>query len=117
AQADRLGGRDQFACPVPFGAGLLTPPRLVGMDMASRGQPAGAIHGRAGNMAMNIDAAGHDDPTGKFDRAVGFESATWLGDNAAVIDADRFHLAVDFVGGIVYTPAAEGNLHRATSAT
>ena len=58
---------------------------------------AGEIEGGAGDVGVDVHAAGEDDHAGRVDGAAAFD----VGDDAAIGDADVLDDAVDVVGGIV----------------
>ena len=62
-----------------------------------RRQPAGEVERGAGDVRVDVDAAGKDDHPGRVDRAPAFD----VGDDAAVGDADVLDDAVDAVRRIV----------------
>jgi len=59
---------------------------------------AGEIDRAAGDVGVNVDAAGEDDQAGSVDRAAGGDGA---GEAAGVVDANVFDLAVDAVGRVI----------------
>ena len=61
-------------------------------------QPAGVVAARAGDVRVDVHAAGHHDHAARVERRrAGGQSL----DDPAVLDADVPHLAVDAVGRIV----------------
>ena len=65
--------------------------------MILRGHRPGEVERGAGDVGVDIHAAGEDDHAGRVDHAAALD----LGDDAAVRDADVLDHAVDAVRGIV----------------
>ena len=74
-----------------------------GLAVILRGHRAGEVERGAGDVRVDIDAAGKDDHAGRVDRAAALD----VGDDPAVGDADVLDHAVDAVGGIVDFPAGD----------
>ena len=71
-----------------------------------RGQLAGGVHLRAGDVGVDVDATGHHDHPPSVDAAgVGSD----VGDHLAVLQAHVADLAVDVVGGVVDGAATDSD--------
>ena len=86
------------------GVGPPRPPRAIGVRMNAcvpavvlRRHRAGEVERPAGDVRVNVDAAGEDD----HPRGVDGAAALDVGDDAAVVDAEVLDDAVDAVGGVV----------------
>ncbi len=77
--------------------------RRVVAAVVLRDHGAGEVQGGAGDVRVDIDAAGEDDHAGGVDGAAALD----LRDDAAVRDADVADLAVDAVGGVVNPPVCD----------
>ena len=68
------------------------------------------VDAAANHVGVNVDTAGHDDHARRVEtRRVG----RYRGDDAAILDADVLHLAVDAIHGVVYrTPSDPQRRHE-----
>ena len=76
--------------------------------MFFREQTTRQVHGRAGNMGVNVDAAGH------YHHAAGVNRPRARGnrrDDSSLLDADVSQVAVDAVCRIVDVPARDAKTH------
>src|SRR3989442_1382567 len=90
--AGRKGGRRRSP---DAGAGVGGVHELARGALVLRRHRAGEVEGAAGNVRVDVNAAGEDDHTGGVDGA----PAVNVGNDAAIVHADVLDDAVDIVGG------------------
>ena len=91
-------------------AAAAAPLAVMGAFMAAMvlgHQGAGEIHLAAGDMAVDVDAAGHDDLAGEIEALIDADIGAGSAADAPVTDIEIRRLAAPLVGGIEDAPAAE----------